>query len=487
MKKYVFLSFLFFSLFTHSFGQDTSADYQKLFDTYQNNGEVYFEIVSDIEIERVSKVVDIDRREHMEQIFAYANKKQFLSLESENIKVKMHQHPGTLIQPKMLDKVNIKNIKDWDFYPTYDAYVEMMYQFASDYPTLCRLEVIGESEEGRSLLACVISDNAQLDPGEKQFLYTSTMHGDETTGYVLLLRLIDYFLTQYGSNAEVTNLVDNLEIWINPNANPDGTYASGNNTVYGATRENANGVNLNRNYADPEDGPHPDGNEYQAETLAFMALAENNEFFMSANIHGGAEVCNYPWDTWYELHPEDEWWKMVCHEYADTAQFYSPPGYMDGFDDGITNGAAWYSIAGGRQDYMNWFHDCSEFTLEISDTKLLPESQLDDHWEYNYRSLINYMKHSVTTGVGESEQFDVQFSVSPNPVSNLCRVQYNGVYNGDVQLKLIGAAGTELLSKKITLEAGTDFELNLEEVPKGIYVLTLSGRNINISRKIIKE
>ena len=65
---------------------------------------------------------------------------------------------------------------------------------------------------------------------------------------------------------------------------------------------------------------------------------------------------------------------------------------MNQFDNGITNGYAWYSINGGRQDYMNYFAGCREFTLEISNTKLLMENKLLLYWEYNYRSLLNYMK-----------------------------------------------------------------------------------------------
>jgi hypothetical protein len=41
---------------------------------------------------------------------------------------------------------------------------------------------------------------------------------------------------------------------------------------------------------------------------------------------------------------------------------------------------------------MNYFHQCREFTLEISDTKLLPADQLPAHWDWNYRSLLNYME-----------------------------------------------------------------------------------------------
>ena len=44
---------------------------------------------------------------------------------------------------------------------------------------------------------------------------------------------------------------------------------------------------------------------------------------------------------------------------------------------------------------MNYFHQCREFTLELSDTKLLPASQLPDLWEYNYRSFLNYMEQAM--------------------------------------------------------------------------------------------
>ena len=53
---------------------------------------------------------------------------------------------------------------------------------------------------------------------------------------------------------------------------------------------------------------------------------------------------------------------------------------------------------GGRQDYMNWFMKSREVTIEISDTKLLPPSQLPAHWEYNKRSFLNYIE-SIFYGV----------------------------------------------------------------------------------------
>ena len=392
-RNFILLSFLL-TISSLIFAQSSVINIEKIF---EKKGEIYFkfEISSAYELNNIGKIISIDEIKGSD-IFAYANKRGFESFLKLEKTYNILPHPGELIKnPKMLGVDEIGKSKSWDYYPTYEAYIEMMYQFAIDYPEICVVESIGNSIEGRELLMAKISDNVNEREDEPQFLYTSTMHGDETTGYVLMLRLIDYLLSNYGQDQRISNMVDNIEIWINPLANPDGTYAGGNGSVYGATRYNANWVDLNRNYPDPEDGPHPDGNEWQVETVHFMNFAENNHFVLSANQHGGTEVCNYPWDTWAQFAADNDWWIYVCREYADTVHVSSPSGYMTGYDNGITNGYAWYTISGGRQDYMNYFHNCREFTLELSDTKLLPANQLPAHWDYNYRSFLNYIEQSL--------------------------------------------------------------------------------------------
>jgi PKD repeat protein len=44
---------------------------------------------------------------------------------------------------------------------------------------------------------------------------------------------------------------------------------------------------------------------------------------------------------------------------------------------------------------MNYFHQCRECTIELSNVKLLPVSQLDAHWEYNWRSFLNYIEQTL--------------------------------------------------------------------------------------------
>ena len=384
MKKFVVVALSLLFVVSSLFSQSTKEEELK------KNGEIYFkfEIGNLKDISWLTKMISIDDVKQ-NVVFAYANEKEMSEFESTGIPYIILPHPNEDIEPVMKDFDEIKSSKAWDAYPTYSAYVAMMYQFETNYPGICHVFSIGTTINGRQLLVAKISDNVGVDEAEPEFFYTSTMHGNETTGYILMLRLIDSLLTAYGSSARITNMVNNIEIYINPLANPDGTYYGGDNTVANARRYNANNYDLNRNFPDVISGLNPNT---QPETFAFMAFAESRNFVMSSNLHGGTEVCNYPWDHKYALAADDSWWQYVCHEYADTAQMYSPSNYMNGYNDGITNGAAWYVIDGGRQDYMNFFHQCREFTLEISDDYILPAASLPAYWGYNRRSLLNYME-----------------------------------------------------------------------------------------------
>ncbi len=422
----LFHSFLFpiliiFPIYNNA--QQLSSDY------FKENIEVYFSFeASSYDLVRtLTNIVSIDNLDG-NKVYAYANENEYNEFLTYKLQHTILPKPGEVINPEMSD--NIEGITDWNVYPTYDGYVSMMMQFAANHPSICKLIDAGNTVQGRKILLVKISDNVNVREAEPQFLYTSTIHGDETTGYVLMLRLIDSLLTSYGTNPRITNIVDNAEIWINPNANPDGTYHGGNNTVNGATRYNANGYDLNRNFPDPVNGVHPN---QQQETAVFRNLAEQNNFVLCANFHGGTEVVNYPWDTWtngspdYVSHPDESWYQFISHLYADTCQAYSPANYMNGYDDGITNGGAWYVIHGGRQDYMNWFMKSREVTIEISDTKLLPTSLLPAHWEYNKRSFLNYIE-SIFYGVR-----GIVTDTADNPLNALVEILNHDTLHSEIR------------------------------------------------------
>ena len=182
--------------------------------------EYYFKFkVNDLSlINTLTKVISIDNVKGNE-VYAFANDEELAAFTKYNIAYEMLPKPSELYPVEMSD--DPQQLLEWDYYPTYDAYITMMNQFAAQYPTLCKIVNVGTTVQGRAILFAVISDNVAVHEGEPQFQYSSSMHGNEVTGYVLMLRLINHLLTNYGTDPKVTAMVNNMEIWINPLANPE--------------------------------------------------------------------------------------------------------------------------------------------------------------------------------------------------------------------------------------------------------------------------
>ena len=487
MKKiqYIGLSFLILFLASIQIQAQSLVHEQKAAQVFEGRRQLYFQfpIQSRSEIHVLTNVLSIDRVQDL-TVWAYANQSEFAHfLELGYKKYTVLPSPSELEKvPMMHDFVAGQKTLDLTAYPTYPQYVAIMENFAATYPDICTLHNIGTTIEGRSILFLKITDNINVREYEPQFMYTSTMHGDETAGYIVMLKYIDYLLSNYGTDPRVTQLVNNMEIWINPNANPDGTYAAGDNSVNGAIRYNANNVDLNRNYWDPQDGPHPDGNAYQPETMAFMAFEDSMDFVMSANFHGGAECYNYVWDTKANDHPDKNWFYSVGLNYVDTIYNYSNNYFLQndpGFDGpGITNGFSWYEVNGGRQDYMNAYRHCREVTVELSTTKLIPVSAFENHWNYNRNSLLYFMEETFNgfhglitdacTGLPvkakvfvNNHDADSSHVYSSLPIGNYYRPIYPGTYS-----VTYSAPGYQSVTiNNLVITAGTGIEQNVTLQP----------------------
>ena len=380
MRKLFILTF-FLSLFFHLSSQDCD-----LYSLMRDRNEFYFEFKTDLhKLTEISKIVSVDKVSE-DNVVAYANNDEYEKFLTLGIPTTLLVPPSMSESHKMYDGKN-RDEYEWNEYPTYEMYEAMMMEYAESYPGKCSLIELGTLESGRKLL--IIRINNDVISAKPKVLLTSTIHGDETTGFVMMLRLIDELLTKEGL-PEVDGIRNNIDLFICPNANPDGTYRNGNNTVTGATRANAFGIDMNRNYPDCIDGMHPDDNDYALETELFMRLSDEYQFTMSANYHGGAEVVNYPWDNNTTRHVDELWWRTISRQYADLAHEKNPD-YMTDRDNGVTNGADWYMINGSRQDYMNYYQQCREVTIECSSTKCPPASDLPLYWEYNRNSIYAFL------------------------------------------------------------------------------------------------
>lgn len=383
MKKLFVLTF-FISIFLNLSSQDND-----LYSLMKDRNEFYFSFECDShKLDAISNVISIDKVDGS-RIIAYANNQEYETFLTFGVETTLLTPPSMQECHKMYDG-QTRDEYEWDEYPSYEMYEAMMNAYAESYPEKCSLIELGALDSGRKLLIIRIN-NGELN--KPKVLLTSTIHGDETTGFVLMLRLIDELLTSEGCS-EVDSIRNNVDLFICPNANPDGTYHNGNNTVNGATRANAFGVDLNRNYPDCVKGEHPDDKDYALETKLFMKLANDYQFTMSANYHGGAEVVNYPWDNNATPHVDDEWWQMISRQYAGLAHDENPD-YMTDEEDGITNGYDWYEINGSRQDYMNYYQQCREVTIECSSTKCPPASELPLYWKYNRNSIYAFLNQAL--------------------------------------------------------------------------------------------
>ena len=356
----------------------------------RNRGEYYFTLSVDdpSQIQELSRICSVDGTDGR-NVVAYANQQEYDRLIALGYQLELQTPPSLRANVTMWDGQGTYN---WDSYLTYPQYVNMMEGFPDKAieGRECTLFSLGtlSTTNLRQLLGVRINNGNP--EGKPKFLYTSTMHGDEITGMILMLRLIDELCTS--TDSRIVNLVNDLDIYIMPLTNPDGTYKEGNNTVNSAQRYNGHSIDLNRNYKDYYQGAHPDGNSYEDETVWTMAFGDSLLFTMSANYHGGAEVMNYPWDAVYDDHADKDWYEYVCTEYVRIArQVYS--SYMsDTYSDGVTSGAAWYVITGSRQDYMNAYGQCREVTVECSSTKTPAASQLPNFWNYNHNSMLAFME-----------------------------------------------------------------------------------------------
>ena len=391
----------------------------------RNRGEYYFTLSVDdpTQIQELSRICSVDGTDGR-HVVAYANQQEYDRLIALGFQPELQTPPSLRANVTMWDGQGTYN---WDSYLTYDQYVSMMEGFPDKAIEGCECTLFSlgtlSTTNHRQLLGVRINNGNP--EGKPKFLYSSTMHGDEITGMILMLRLIDLLCTS--TDDQVVNLVNSLDIYILPLTNPDGTYKGGNSTVNSAQRYNGYNKDLNRNYKDYFEGEHPDGNAYQDETLWTMAFADSLLFTMGGNYHGGAEVMNYPWDPVYTDHADKDWYEYTCTKYVQVArQAYN--SYMtDTYSDGVTNGATWYTISGSRQDYMNYFKHCREVTLELSIDKKLANDLLPSYTSRNIAPMMAYMNRA-TKGL----RGFVTDSVTGEPLEAMIFVQGYDYFNSHV-------------------------------------------------------
>jgi hypothetical protein len=201
-----------------------------------------------------------------------------------------------------------------------EQYLEQYDRLLRQYPKITKRLVIGESVQGRDIVAIKVSRNARKgkDGRKPAVLYNAQQHAREWLAGETCRRTLEYFVTNYGGNQRVTRLVDDRELWFVCMNNPDGheqTFTPGNRLWRKNMADNngdgqvtaGEGVDLNRNHAtnwgldDEGSSSSPDSETYRGpepdsepETRAMKRLWDRVDFTFQKNDHTAASLLLWP-------------------------------------------------------------------------------------------------------------------------------------------------------------------------------------------------
>lgn len=374
---------------------------------------------------------------------------------------------------------------DRSSYRTYPQITQLLQQWATTYPAIARVVNLGNSFQGRAIWALNISDNVGVAEDEPRFKYVSTMHGDEWTGNEMCLYLIEHLLSNYGADPRITNLINEIDIWIVPVMNPDG--------YVNTTRTNSQGIDLNRNFPEGFNGEPNTTAGRAVETGVIMNWTMAYPTTLSANLHTGALVVNYPYDndgkgSVYSASPDDDVFIYLSEEYARN----NPPMWASSsFFHGITNGAAWYSITGGMQDWHYRYLGGFEVTIELSSVKRPTASLLPQYWLENRESMLRYMELSLigVRGIVTAANTGAPLAATIAVVGRNRPVFTDPVVGNYHRLLLPGqytlrfsAPGYDTLFLPVTVDAGPAKRLDVALAPEPAFSAPMANDELPVDR-----
>ncbi|HEX7879721.1 MAG TPA: M14 family metallopeptidase, partial [Candidatus Eisenbacteria bacterium] len=238
------------------------------------------------------------------------------------------------------------------------------------YPGLCDTMRIGTSRQGRPIRALRITDEGQPNHSRPRVLYTSLTHAREPGGMQALVDFMTRLIQGYGSDPDLTYLVNARELWFVPVVNPDGyeynrtTWV--NSGSFGLWRKNlrdnngdfaitsADGVDINRNfgyrwgYDNIGSSGIASNQTYRGpsafsepETRALRDFSIAHGFTTADNYHTAAELCLYPWGYIVPACPDSTFLTRMSEE------MQTETGYTYG-----TGGDVLYTVNGDANDWM---------------------------------------------------------------------------------------------------------------------------------------
>ncbi|SEG93106.1 Immune inhibitor A peptidase M6 [Thermomonospora echinospora] len=275
---------------------------------------------------------------------------------------------------------------------------EELLQVAKDHPDIAKTVDIGRSLQGKPITAVRVSKGvAKLkDRQRPAVVYQATQHAREWITPEMVRRLLHHYVDGYGTNAELTRIVDTTDLWFVPVVNVDGydhTFTDDNRLWRKNLRDNdgdgqitgQDGVDLNRNFpykwgydnegssdvrtSETYRGASP-GSE--PETQAQIKLYERVRPTYAINWHSAAQLLLYG-VGWQALTPSPD--DLIHTAIVGDTDNPAVPGYIPQL------GAQLYTTNGETDGHMENSFGTLTQTPEMSTCDSAASSDPDDAWE----------------------------------------------------------------------------------------------------------
>ncbi len=324
------------------------------------------------------------------------------------LQIFFQQHPGS-----------IKNYKH------YDEIVNTVKQLNQEYPNFTEIINLGKTTEGRDMIGLKITNPNSKNTKKKIFIQ-GTMHAREWAPAETVLNIMSTLLKNKDQE-EISNILNNCEIYLLPVANPDGyEYSLNTNFMWRKNMYKKDGkligVDLNRNfhieekpelYRLPEDKPDrtdddigASDNEYsdayrgpagnsEIETRNLLNFIKNKKIDAILDFHGFGNMILYPKNDkdkvkTYEI-VADKMNQSIGNKYwieKDT-ELYPTTGTMISIADAL--GTLSYTIEIGS----NFFPTKNELEILKGETYELTKTFLKEIMKID-KKIISHYKNTDT-------------------------------------------------------------------------------------------
>lgn len=287
-------------------------------------------------------------------------------VEEYNRRPKLSRNESLILERQMRDTYGIEGFgfgSMGGFYTLQEIY-QKMDSMRLLYPHLTTAkDSIGSTIENRPIYAMKISSNPSInDPTKPEVFYNALTHAREPQGMMAVMYFMFYLLENYGTDPEVTYLLNHRQLWFVPCVNPDGYYYNQTTNPNGGGQWRKNrrnnggsyGVDLNRNFAyrwgydNTGSSPTPSNDTYRGpspasepETQALQNFCNQRQFKAALNYHTYSNLLIYPWGYINQTTPDSVRFTGYARDMTEFNKYaYGTPAQL------------LYVVNGGADDWM---------------------------------------------------------------------------------------------------------------------------------------